>query len=144
MKDYYAIMGLSRKCTMRQVRERYLVLAKELHPDKPGGNLEAFKQMMEAWTVLGDPMKRRAYDLQSKIREFVPPPPPPVPSAGVIDLIAWCRAFAAGRVPDSAIDQGSALLGRVLKDRGIDARAVTAEDVAEALGLVKPKRRKRA
>lgn len=140
MKDFYAIMGLQRNATPKQVREKYLFLAKELHPDKPTGNAEAFKALQEAYGVLGDPAKRRAYDLSRKVREFVPPSPSP----GVIDLIAWCRAAASGRVSNPIIEQGEAVLARVLEDRGINPRAATAESVFEAMGLLKPKRKKRA
>lgn len=136
MKDYYSIMGLQRNATPAQVREKYRFLAKELHPDKPTGSKIAFQELQEAYGVLNDPAKRRAFDLQSKLKQF------PVPE--VLDLIELCRKVAAGRVPPVVVEQGAAVLGRVLEDRGINAHAVIAEDVLQALGWLKPKRRKRA
>ena len=135
MKDYYSIMGLQRNATPAQVREKYRFLAKELHPDKPTGSKIAFQELQEAYGVLSDPKKRRAFDLQSK--QF------PV-SPEVLDLIELCRKVAAGRVPPVVVEQGAAVLGRVLEDRGINAHAVIAEDFLQALGWLKPKRRKRA
>ena len=137
MKDYYSIMGLQRNATPAQVREKYRFLAKEFHPDKPTGSKMAFQELQEAYEVLSDPKKRRAYDLQSKLKQF------PV-SPEVLDLIALCRKVATGRVPPVVVEQGAAVLERVLEDRGINAHFVIAEDVMQALGWLKPKRRKRA
>lgn len=140
MKDFYAIMGLQRNASQHQVRVKYLFLAKELHPDKPTGNAEAFKALQEAYGVLGDPAKRRAYDLSRKVREFVPP----MAQSGAIDLLGMLQAAARGRVPQQFVDQFSPVLERKLEERGVKARAVTAEDALEALGWLKPKRKKRA
>ena len=141
MKDYYAIMALPRNATAKQIRAKWLFLAKDLHPDTnahPGAG-RALAEVNEAYATLKDPAKRRAYDLQSKVREFVPRP-----SGGTIDLILWCRKAASGRMPDEVIDQGAQVLKRALGDRGIDAEATTAEDLLQAIGWLKPKRRKRA
>jgi curved DNA-binding protein CbpA len=140
MKDYYAIMGLPRYATHTQVRAKFRFLAKELHPDKPTGNERAFQELQEAYAVLGTPAKRKAYDLQSKVREFAPK----AESGGAFDLLGILGAFTAGKVPQGFVDAVSPVLERKLGEHGIDARAATAEDVMEAIGWLKPKRRKRA
>lgn len=143
MKDLYSVMNVKRDASQAAIRAQYRTLANLYHPDRNKGSEEATRAMAainEAYAVLRDPAKRRAYDLQSKVREFVPPSPSP----GVIDLIAWCRAAASGRVSNPIIEQGEAVLARVLEDRGINPRAATAESVFEAMGLLKPKRKKRA
>ena len=141
MKDFYAIMGLQRNASQHQVRVKYLFLAKELHPDKPTGNERAFKELQEAYAILGDPAKRKSYDLYFNFRQFVPQ----TETDGAIDLIVMLRQVAAAsRVPQQFVDQFSPVLERKLEERGVKARAVTAEDALEALGWLKPKRKKRA
>jgi DnaJ-class molecular chaperone len=139
MKDYYAIMGLTRNAPHSVVRTRYRNLAKTLHPDV-GGNAQQFAELQEAYEVLGDPVKRRAYDLQSNVREFV------APDSGSVDLIGLFQGIARGRVPDQFVKQVSPVLERKLEEHGVNARATTAEDVLTAIGWLEPKakRRKRA
>lgn len=142
MKDYYAIMGLPRNATAKQIRAKWLFLAKELHPDTnahPGAG-RALAEVNEAYDVLKYPAKRRAYDLQSKVRQFAPK----ANAGGAVDLLGIMGAFTAGKVPQGFVDALSPVLERKLGEHGIDAHAATAEDVMEAIGWLKPKRRKRA
>lgn len=65
-KDYYAILGVSRDADMETIKRVYRRLALEYHPDRNPGNKEAeerFKEITEAYEILGDPEKRRQYDL---------------------------------------------------------------------------------
>jgi curved DNA-binding protein CbpA len=140
MRDYYAILGLTRDMSAGMVRKRYLMLAKRWHPDKPTGDVKRFQEIQEAYGVLGDPAKRRAYDLQSKVREFVPK----ADAGGALDLVDLLKKAAAGRVPSQFVDQLTPVMERKLDEHGIKAKAVTAEDVMQALGWLKPKRKKRA
>jgi len=138
VKDYYLVFSLTRSATQAEVKARYRQLVKLYHPDKLGGDAEVFKGIQEAYAVLGDPAKRRAYDLQSKVREFK------IAQGGAIDLISILQKASAGRVPQSFVDQVSPVLERKLDEHGVKARAATAEDVLQALGWLKPKRKKRA
>jgi len=64
-KDYYAVLGLDRDAPSDQIRKAYRKKALELHPDRNGGSRhaeEAFKELTEAYAVLGDPSRRAAYD----------------------------------------------------------------------------------
>ncbi len=141
MKNFYQVLGLQPNATGAQIREKYLFLAKELHPDRNAhpGAAEAFKQVAEAYEVLRSPLKRRAYDLQFKVRQFVPPVQP----GGAVDLINVLRGMAAGRVPQRFMDALTPVLERKLDEHGVTARAATAEQILEAVGWLKPKRRKR-
>lgn len=142
MKDYYTILGIERNATGAQIREAWLTLAKNLHPDTnahPGAG-KALAEVNEAYATLRDSRKRRAYDLQSKVREFVPK----VDNSGAFDLLATLSAVAAGRVPQNVINALSPVLERKLDEHGVNARQTTAEQLLEAAGFLKPKRRKRS
>lgn len=64
--DYYIILGLTRSATATEIRRAYRKLALEYHPDHHPENPEAeekFKEISEAYSVLGDPKNREDYDL---------------------------------------------------------------------------------
>ncbi len=64
--DYYRILGVSHSASEEQIKHAFRRLAIRYHPDKnPDPNAEGiFKEVNEAYDVLGDPGKRRAYDLR--------------------------------------------------------------------------------
>ncbi len=64
-KDYYKILGVSKKATQDEIKKAYRKLAVKYHPDKNQGNKaaeERFKEINEAYEVLGDPEKRKKYN----------------------------------------------------------------------------------
>src|SRR2546425_2758285 len=64
-KDYYTILGVDRKADDKQIKSAYRKLARKYHPDVNPNNKEAeqkFKEVNEAYQVLGDPEKRKKYD----------------------------------------------------------------------------------
>ena len=65
-KDYYQILSVSRNATEEQIKKSYRKLAMQYHPDRNPGKEkwanEKFKEINEAFGVLGDPQKRRQYD----------------------------------------------------------------------------------
>lgn len=61
-KDYYSILGVTRSASADELKRAYRKLALQFHPDKPTGNEEKFKEINEAYQVLGDQEKRAHYD----------------------------------------------------------------------------------
>ncbi len=61
MRDYYEILGVSKSANADELKKAFRKKAHELHPDK-GGDAEAFKEVNEAYQVLGDAQKRATYD----------------------------------------------------------------------------------
>lgn len=60
-KDYYKILGVSRNSTQDDIKKAYRKLALQYHPDK-GGDQEKFKEVNEAYQILGNEQKRSQYD----------------------------------------------------------------------------------
>ena len=61
-KDYYKILGVDKSASQDDIKKAFKKLAMEHHPDRPGGNEAKFKEINEAYQVLGDPDKRQRYD----------------------------------------------------------------------------------
>ncbi len=64
-KDYYEILGVLRTATDEELKKAYRKLALTYHPDRNPGNKgseEKFKEINEAYAVLGDSEKRSSYD----------------------------------------------------------------------------------
>ena len=62
--DHYRTLSVPRTASQQDIKGAYRRLALRYHPDKPGGCPERFRRINEANEVLGDPNKRREYDLQ--------------------------------------------------------------------------------
>ena len=62
-KGYYARLGVPSGASQEALKTAFRVKAKELHPDNPrSGSDDAFRQLMEAYDVLGDVGRRATYD----------------------------------------------------------------------------------
>jgi curved DNA-binding protein len=61
-KDYYKILGVNRKASADEIRSAYRKLAREFHPDVNPGAEDKFKEISEAWEVLGNAENRKKYD----------------------------------------------------------------------------------
>jgi curved DNA-binding protein len=65
-KDYYGILGVPRNASDEEIKKSYRKLAMQYHPDRNPGKEkwanDKFKEINEAYGVLGDPQKRNQYD----------------------------------------------------------------------------------
>ncbi len=63
-KDYYEVLGVDKNASDSEIKSAYRKLAKKYHPDvnKEEGAAEKFKEIGEAYSVLGDAQKRKTYD----------------------------------------------------------------------------------
>ncbi len=62
MKDYYSILGLEKGASKDEVKKAFRKLAAKYHPDKKTGDEEKYKEVTEAYAVLGDEKKKAEYD----------------------------------------------------------------------------------
>ena len=62
MKDYYKILGLEKGASKEDVKKAFRKLASQYHPDKKTGDEAKFKEVSEAYSILGDEKKRVEYD----------------------------------------------------------------------------------
>ena len=63
-RDYYEVLGLSKGASTAEIKSAFRKLAKKYHPDlnKEPDAAEKFKEVQEAYDVLGDEQKRKTYD----------------------------------------------------------------------------------
>lgn len=72
--DFYKVLGIQKDASQRDIKKAYRTLAQELHPDKNPGDAEAearFKEVNEAYEVLGDAETRKEYDSLREVGYYV-------------------------------------------------------------------------
>jgi hypothetical protein len=112
-KDYYAVLGVPRNESPEGIRAAFHDLALRHHPDRAGPQgTPAFRDVLEAYRVLSDPVQRRRHDatLGGPARTGRPPVPPVAPDRA--DLTAR-GLFDA---PSSLRPSAEALLDRILRN----------------------------
>lgn len=138
--DFYGLLGVGRGATLADIKRAYRRLARKYHPDINPGDRTAerlFRQIVEAYETLSDPVRRREYDARGAA---APPGEPAVPefqgfdfsraepdrTAAFQELFAdlWMRARqSSGPVDGSDLDTTVALTFEEAL-RGVE-RAVT-------------------
>ncbi len=69
MADYYNILGINKTASQDEIKQAYRKLAHQYHPDKKGGDEKKFKEINEAYQVLGNKEKRSQYDQFGRVFE---------------------------------------------------------------------------
>ena len=72
-KDFYAVLGVPASATQDEIKKQYRKLAAKHHPDKNPNDAKAaerFKEISEAYQVLGDAEKRKQYDEMRRLGAF--------------------------------------------------------------------------
>ena len=60
---YYSILSIGMDAKAAEIRAAYLRRALEMHPDKATGSSSSFQQVVQAFEVLSDSVRRQQYDL---------------------------------------------------------------------------------
>jgi len=95
-KDFYAVLGVSATAAQDEIKKQYRKLAKRFHPDANASDpkaAERFKEISEAYTVLGDAEKRKQYDEMRRL--------------GAYGGFPGASPFGAGRPGGSTARRGS-------------------------------------
>ena len=103
-KNYFAILGVSSSATADEIRTAYRRLAKEFDPDHYAGSDETFRQIQEAYSILGNARRRQNYErkilkkpVKTPVRceSYHTEPEPLIPKQGPIDIgeISPVRSF---------------------------------------------------
>jgi DnaJ-class molecular chaperone len=102
-KSYFAILGISPNAKSDEIRSAYRRLAKEFHPDHYAGGSQRFRDIQEAYSVLGNSRRRREYERSIKRvppktplkSSLYPEPEPLIPEDGPVDIgeVSPVRSF---------------------------------------------------
>lgn len=102
-KSYFATLCISPNASADEIRSAYRRLAKEFHPDHYAGGSEKFRDIQEAYSVLGNSRRRREYEqhIKKATRRTTargagyPEPEPLIPEERIFNLreISSLRSF---------------------------------------------------
>ena len=69
-RDLYSVLDVKTTAEQKEIKDSFYKLSKEHHPDvnKEEGAQRRFREILEAYEVLGSPHKRKEYDIQMGIR----------------------------------------------------------------------------
>jgi curved DNA-binding protein CbpA len=72
--NYYAVLGVDADADEKTIRSAFRALARRYHPDAGEGSSEAkFRQVLQAYEVLSNPVRRRQYDQSRAALKTRPP-----------------------------------------------------------------------
>jgi curved DNA-binding protein len=103
-RDYYQVLGVPKTATEKEIRSAFRRLAQRHHPDKNPGDKRAeekFKEINEAYEVLGDAQKRAKYDqLGASYHQWERAGQP----GGGFDFSQWATGAGAGKAAEDLRD----------------------------------------
>ena len=125
-QDYYAVLGVPRTASEKEIKTAYRKLARKFHPDVNKSNKEAeekFKLANEANEVLSDPAKRKLYDeLGANWKEYE----------------NWQRAHPGEQPPPASAFGRSGARAGAPPGGGFEYRATREEDLSDLFGDSSP------
>lgn len=110
--NHYDVLGVGPDATAAELRTAYRTLARRFHPDAadptdaPDDASTRMVELNEAWSVLSDQDRRRAYDQ----RQWPPAPPPPMSSEPVARAVVYQQPPDVEARPASIIQAVPVLL----------------------------------
>ncbi len=125
--DYYALLGVASDASEKEIKKAYRKLAQQYHPDTNAGDPTAesrFKEVNEAYEVIGDPETRKEYDHTREMGYFVGGPGGGQQYVRVEDLMGGARTGAS---PFDLIGGLGDLFGRQVGSRPRAGDDLTAE-----------------
>jgi len=130
-KDWYAVLSVSEDATEEEIKKAYRDKAKLLHPDMNPGKEEAFKELVEAYRVIGNFERRKDYDRNRSARERI--------KNRFKEGVKKTASTAAEVVNDIIFEEGffdtiDKILGRKLDPKNIDATLkITIEELYDGV-----------
>jgi molecular chaperone DnaJ len=124
-KDYYATLGVDKKATQDDIKKAFRKLAHKHHPDK-GGSDDTFKEITEAYAILGDEKKRREYDTYGQAFPGGAPGGAQGNPFGGFDFSQFQQGFGQGGVEFDFSD----IFGEIFGGRGSQARTPRGRDIS--------------
>jgi curved DNA-binding protein CbpA len=111
MQDLYAVLQVHPRAEPEVIRAAYRALARKYHPDF-GGTQARMVELNEAWGVLGDDIRRAAYDTAPHVNGAAKPESEPVPAGPATNHLRQREAvhpFGAQREPTPDFRSGTVL-----------------------------------
>jgi hypothetical protein len=111
--DYYAVLGVDRNATDLEIRAAYIELVKSSHPDRLGTSPEAsawksandqLAGFNEAFSILGDPVRRKQYDSERTPENVAAPGAEPPPRERMFMIVTGGSMPDRNRVVKALLD----------------------------------------
>lgn len=141
MNDLYEVLGVKRGAARKDIHKAYRRKAKTAHPDS-GGSVEAFNELVTAYSVLSDAKARAKYDETGEIE----PPRPDNFDGGAIEIIAEKLGLVIHAEHDLETMDVGALIEQAIRDdiAARKASVVHQQRAAERLAALRGRTKRKA